>query len=195
MLLPPCWLLDFISHSTNPKIEFYYDRERHITRVKLYNVYVIYYHKGGSIYLGRRCWLDYLQLYYYLIHIITPCCQTNNSGGLRIESIWFLNRELDDEFTKWAEKIKTKLRILPSCLLLRRKETSVYILLLLCWPLSIRRRAASRRTTLVPRAGLLTGSYLAENIADDRLLRLLCTWPEVLRRCAGCVRKIWGTYI
>ena len=102
MLLPPCWLLDFISHSTNPKIEFYYDRERHITRVKLYNVYVIYYHKGGSIYLGRRCWLDYLQLYYYLIHIITPCCQTNNSGGLRIESIWFLNRELDDEFTKWA---------------------------------------------------------------------------------------------
>jgi len=32
MLLPPCWLLDFISLSTNHKIEFYYDRERHITR-------------------------------------------------------------------------------------------------------------------------------------------------------------------
>lgn len=46
----------------------------------------------------------------FTLFIITTC-QTNNSGGLRIESIWFLNRELDDEFTKWAEKIKTKLRM------------------------------------------------------------------------------------
>jgi len=72
MLLPPCWLLDFISHSTNPKIEFYYDRERHITRVKLYNVYVIYYHKGGSIYLGRRCWLDLGSLPYSLLPHVKP---------------------------------------------------------------------------------------------------------------------------
>jgi hypothetical protein len=127
----------------------------------------------------------------YLIHIITTC-QTNNSGGLRIESIWFLNRELDDEFTKWAEKIKTKLRILPSCLLLRRKETSVYILLLLCWPLSIRRRAASRRTTLVPRAGLLTGSYLAENIADDRLLlNVDRKFTQMCRMCEEILRYLY----
>lgn len=124
----------------------------------------------------------------YLIHIITTC-QTNNSGGLRIESIRFLNRELDDEFTKWAEKIKTKLRILPSCLLLRRKETSVYILLLLliCWPLSIRRRAASRRTTLVPRAGLLTGLLSWEY--RRRSVVVEC-WPEVYTD----VQDVWGNF-
>jgi len=128
----------------------------------------------------------------FTLFIITTC-QTNNSGGLRIESIWFLNRELDDEFTKWAEKIKTKLRILPSCLLLRRKETSVYILLLLlCWPLSIRRRAASRRTTLVPRAGLLTGSYLAENIADDRLLlNVDRKFTQMCRMCEEILRYLY----
>jgi len=77
--------------------------------------------------------------------------------------------------------------VLPS--LLRRKETSVYILLLLCWPLSIRRRAASRRTTLVPRrAGLLTGSYLAENIADDRLL--LNVDRKFTQMCRMCEESI-----
>ena len=58
--------------------------------------------------------------------------------------------------------------------------------------MSIRRRAASRRTTLVPRAGLLTGSYLAENIADDRLLLIVARkFTQMCRMCEEILRYLY----
>lgn len=157
---------------------------------KLYNLMLYIPQVGGSIYLGRRCWLDCSN---YLIHYYHMSNQ-QFWRAIRIESIWFLNRACRRRIHELSRKNQNKIERLPSQLL-RRKETSVYILLLLlCWPLSIRRRAASRRTTLVPGGPsyrkLLSWEYRRRSVVETTM-----HLTGSLRRCAGCVRKFWGTYI
>lgn len=134
------------------------------------------YHKGGSIYLGRRCWLDYWANY-YLIHIITTC-QTNNSGGLRIESIWFLNRACWRRIHELSRN-QNQNKIELAYYLEGRRPPFTYYYFVDLWV-----SAGARLRDVLPwsRAGLLTGSYLAERISPTIgcwLLRLLPTWPEV----------------